>query len=325
MKYTVYKLYFTSPLHISDKGSRQVTDIWNYIHSDTLASMLSYAYGITKDDNIREFLEKIKISSAFPFVETGGKSTYFFPVPRGFGIKNADISIRKKVKKVRWFDKETWEIIIQGREPETFRNLEGKITGSFFTNNTESTGVIKKSFKTEIRMRVQISRNPAEDNLPYGNSGIYFINTEEEKSGLFFLVEKDEDNLIPDLLEVLKDTGIGAYKSIGYGAFYWEKDELEITFPEGSEYYTNLGLYLPQTPQELENSLTDYEITLRSGWVSVDGHMNLRRNGVYMFQEGSVFKFGAEAPEGNILKVVDKPIEIFRYGKGFFVPINKKL
>ncbi len=338
-RFTFYKLYFKGPLHIGSKPTGQLSGIENLIHSDTLASALASALALTgqlKDaEAIKNFLEGLTISSAFPFVDIKSNSEakkkyyYFLPAPKGF-VLSKDPDHRKIAKKVKWYDCASWQKILQG---EKLDFKEEHISGAHYVGGAKAKEIVGGITKKEERMRVQIPRNEGADAIPFSSEELYFKNDDKKKAGLFFIVPDTVDtDKLEFALDTLSDLGIGADRTIGYGHFEWKKIEgmpfLQEDFD--SDYYMSLGTYAPVSKEELEDfDPYKYDLLLRSGWITREGLLNVRRNSLYMFGEGSIFKTKNNNAKilykGEVKNVTPgepKEATTYRSGKTLFVKIK---
>ncbi len=104
--YKIYKLYFTSPLHIADRHADSSNSL-KTIQSDTLYAALMSCLAKTgttiPDDGDLGFT----VSSMFPYYQRGkdGTPAYFLPMPMQARMAElTDVSLAKKVKKMGWVD-----------------------------------------------------------------------------------------------------------------------------------------------------------------------------------------------------------------------------
>lgn len=367
MNVSVFLLYPRSPLHLARRGRGDLSDPDEIIHSDTLASALASALvqvGILKDsDAVQEFLEKIALSSAFPFVEKRSSARevirrFFLPLPKGV-VLSRDPTHRKTFKKIRWLEKRLFEKIIYKEPCNNKPHLQ--VSGPYaWTSNEEWIRDAVRLISEGEQLRVQVPRIRTADHEPQPYSITYRVWKEAPESGLrtglFFIACAPQERLhqIKQALEVLKDLGLGADRTVGMGTFTWQPlNTANEALPSTSKtkstaphYWMSLGMYVP--PEEvwkkwhkegLSRHIIAHELVLRSGWVSIPGFLNVRRNGIYMFAEGSVFKdLSANTPQkcihnlmpaGKVVDVTpDEPeelhksgIRIYRSGQTLFIPV----
>ncbi len=327
-KFKVYKLHFTTPLHIGDTRDDYSISLKTY-QSDAMYAALTSCLAkvgkeIPKDGDLG-----FTVSSLFPFYQKSenDKPVYFLPKLLKQKLpKLEDIGNAKKVKKVSWLDITYFEKLIGGNTLfENGKDLE-HIKGDFLTAST-----IERDFmSSQVSQRVTISRDLSEDAKPFYMDRIFF----KDKSGLFFMAYGNT-NLLDGALEVLKDEGIGTDRNVGNGYFTFTKEEIEIDLPE-SNYISNLSMFCPESETQLNDMLTDkavaYDFTKRGGWITTAPHNSIRKNTVHMFTPASVFKALKTTVDINIMgKIVDlNPAQsypgidhpIWRNGKSIFIPVK---
>ena len=100
--YKIYKLHFTSPLHIADRHADSSNSL-KTVQSDTLYAALTSCLAKTgatiPDDGDLGFT----VSSMFPFFQRSkdGKPVFFLPMPiQARMAELKDVSMAKKVKKI---------------------------------------------------------------------------------------------------------------------------------------------------------------------------------------------------------------------------------
>lgn len=342
--FTLFKLHFTSPLHLA-KGKSEYDSSEDILHSDTLKSALAVcALQLGIINEVESFLNTFKISSAFPFF----KEELFFPKPNFlnpetqlFTFENDEkqkVKQRKKVKKIKWIGKEYFEKLLQGK-PDIFVVDDNR-------NETFFSPKIKKDDKiyiSETQERVQISRvlGEGEDTQPYYVDRLYF----DKDAGLFFLLEtKDKDIIkkIENCLKLLGDNGLGTDKNVGNGQFSFSKENLDLPMIDNANYQINLSLYCPDNEElkEIKSKKENLSYTLlkRGGWLASPenpDHISLRKKSIFMFGEGSIFpknnkdlegKMVDLKPENEKLKEMKVSInhKIYRDGRSIFLGMKIK-
>ncbi len=327
-KFKVYKLHFTTPLHIGDARNDYSISLKTY-QSDAMYAALTSCLAkvgkeIPKDGDLG-----FTISSLFPFYQKNenDKPVYFLPKLLKQKLpKLEDIGNAKKVKKVSWLDISYFEKLIGGITLfENGTDLE-HIKGDFLTAS-----IIESEFiSSQVSQRVTISRDLSEDAKPFYMDRIYF----KEKSGLYFIASGDT-KLLDGALEVLQHEGIGTDRNVGNGYFTFKPDEIEIDLPE-SNFISNLSIFCPESETQLNEMLNDkdvaYDFTKRGGWITTTPHNSIRKNTVHMFTPASVFKASKTSTDIDIKgKIVDlNPSQsylgiehpIWRNGKSIFIPVK---
>lgn len=325
---TIYKLQFTTPLHIGDVHEDYSVSHQN-IKSDAFYAALTAVLakvGFNVPDNGDL---GIRISSLFPYYQKVNKddssqnAVFFFPNPLLQIVKpNWKREIVKRVKKIKWVEASLfWSMIFNiGKFWDTIN--EDVLKGQYLTG----ADIPDDFIKSELVPRVKVSRTQ-KDAVPFYMDRIYF----KDASGLFFIAQGDL-KLLEKGLNVLMHEGIGTDRNIGNGYFTWEKDTIEnVNLPE-STFITNLSLFYPENQEQLTSLLNDenvaYDFSTRGGWITTPPYNSYRKNKINMFTEGSVFKYqklNDIISIGKIEKInpTDLSInhQIFRNGKSIFFPI----
>ena len=330
--FKIFKLHFSSPLHIGDRHEDDGNSL-KTIHSDTLyaallACLAKIGHSISEDGDLG-----VVISSLFPYFQRNkdSKPVYFLPMPmRARPIELNDVSMVKKVKKVQWVDAPLYERILSGEDLSD--NYFTYIQESYLTKEQlpEDVNGSKEFVKSEVSQRVKIvNRTGKEDAEPYYVDKILF----KYESGLYFIVQGNTD-MLEIALKVLSIEGIGTDRNVGYGFFDFSKDELSIEFPKQANHQVSLSLFIPESKDQL-NKLMDsedvaYDFTRRGGWITTSPYTTLRKNAIYGFLPGSVFSLKDDETCSVIGKIVNLKPEvgeltpnhpIWRNGKAIMLPM----
>lgn len=330
MKFKVYKLQFKAPLHIGEEGIG-AEKIETYVHSDTLMGALVNMYALLgKEVNFSD--PPFKVTSAFPF----SGDLFFFPVPIGtlhhLMQEADDLSIVKKLKKVKFIEKSLFEKLLRG-EAFSLSEINWKLLKKFNQFLIPS-GVnsFNGVFSVSEVPRIRVDRG---DHSVKGGNIFYFSQLFfHERCGLFFLVDMADEHVeqFEAALSLLADEGLGADRNVGKGFFSWEKTEIELQIPENADSVYLASLYYPKF-EEISNKIdisnSYYKILTRKGFVFNFKLSGLRRSPVRMLEEGSILK----VKDGNDING-DNPVvipageqsefPIYRYGKAFYFPIIRR-
>lgn len=303
-QFTVYRLHFTSPLHIGDAREDYGISL-KTLSSDTLYAALTATLAkmgaILPDDGDLGCV----ISSMFPYRKDTQDTTltYYFPKPLGVRypkyLKPEDF---KKAKKMQWLDLPQFEKALYGQPIEVCDNPD--------------------FIKSEVSERVLVSRDYSEDSKPFYMDRVCF----EGNSGLFFLAEGDTA-AIDKALPLLALEGIGTDRNVGNGFFEYEKDSLSISLPHDTEYGISLSTFIPESKEQLTALLSNhssYELQRRGGWITTAPYNSIRKNVIYAFAAGSVF-YGIQSDAGRIVDLAPQGLvkhPIWRCGKALVLPIK---
>jgi CRISPR-associated protein Csm4 len=332
MTYSLIKLHFRAPLHIS-RGREQYESSEDILGSDAIKSAL-FACGLelfgADEMGGETFFNSFRISSGFPFC---GEEV-FFPKPMArlnLKVEKEEAAASKTIKKLRFLGKKYFEGCLAAKEqdvPEAHWLQKGRFISDLLPKDT-------LILKSELQQRVQVPAwGDGGDAKPYALERIYF----GEAAGLFFLTDAGPA-LRPRLeaiLRLLGDNGIGTDRSVGNGQFEHEWiEDFSLQTPEDAGHHLNLSLYLPTEAELKQTALADsaYLLKRRGGWIaSAANHeqRSRRKQAVFMFSEGSVFSrmkrsgrlidLKPEMPAG--MEPVNHPV--WRDGQALFIPIIKQ-
>lgn len=323
---TSVKVPFNSSLHLS-KGKSGLDTSFEVLHSDTLKSALFACalelFGeeaILRGGNGKAFFESFRISSAFPFA---GDELFFQKpewLPNTF-TENTDL--RKDIKKIRFFDKESFEALLNGKLNDFTK--EDIQHSKYYSKHK-----IEKPFVSESVQRVVVSRTSEQDPDTFLTERLFFA----ENCGLFCLMQFENENFKQEIIAALRllgDNGVGADKSVGNGQFIFKDLEpFEFQFTEKAGYQVSLSLFCPKSGEVQKQDFLEksaYSLTKRGGYVASHANFEqatLRKRSVFMFTEGAVFPNDATL-KGDVkdLKPSAAPEHaIWRDGRAIFFPYH---
>lgn len=319
--FSIYKLIFTTPLHISNCRDDYSCSLHTVGSDSLLAAVISCiakrGMTIPDDGDIG-----CTISSLFPFFynPTNKKETFFFPKPYTKRISSTYV-LQKKIKRIAWIDTYYFQKWING-EPEI---REDDIHNEFLTKDSCLDGHFIISQETS---RVSVSRTGLEDANPFVMERISFT----KGSGLFFLAIGNTDKLEQGL-DLLQYEGIGTDRNVGNGLFEYSKATIGLNVPTSS-YALSLSSFIPENREQLASLISDknssYNLSRRGGWITTFPYIGLRKNYIYSFNPGSIFKYPINdvTTMGSIYDLspkIEEPIHpIWRSGKSIFIPIKIK-
>ena len=192
----------------------------------------------------------------------------------------------------------------------------------------------KEFVRSEVSQRVTLmSRTGEEDAKPFYVDKILF----RYDAGFYFIAEGNT-SLLEKALHLLSMEGIGTDRNVGYGFFEYATDTLSIDLPKDANHQLSLSLFIPESKKQLEELLNServaYDFVRRGGWITTYPYMTLRKNAIYGFLPGSVFrKEDGDNATAVIGKIVDLKPEttdveithhIWRNGKTIMIPIKLK-
>ena len=336
--YKLYKLHFTSPLHIADRHEDESNSL-KTIQSDTLYAALISCLAKTGSAIPDKGDLGFTISSLFPYYQRGkdDNPVYFLPMPIQARISElSDVSMAKKVKSIQWVDVALYSRLLSGNSFfDGTDDFYPYIQESYLTKNVlpEDANGSKEFVRSEVSQRVSLqSRTLEEDAVPYYVDKILF----KYDSGLYFLAEGDTD-MLEKALSILSNEGIGTDRNVGFGFFEYSVENLALELPDDADHQVTLSLFIPESKEQL-NELLDsndvaYDFTRRGGWVTTYPYNTLRKNAIYGFMPGSVFSLKEGQTCASIGRIVNLRPEmgeltpdhpIWRNGKAIMLPVKLK-
>lgn len=313
MDYYLYKLNFTTPLHIGkSSGATSLDDGQMNIHADTLfAALCSEAVKVGKLEELYRYFSDnlITISDALPYK---GEELYL-PKPILYikEIKKTNkLANKKALKDLEYIPlsgfKNYLQFITQGTDfnPDNYKAIFGHMT---------------------VNSRVAIKGQTPP--LPYHVAAFNF----NKDCGLYIILKSKDSKgiaLFENLLNRLGLSGIGGKQSTGWGKFQVHQDQLhnelvDILKDQEAKYQMTLGTFLPKD-EELEQALTDswYSLLRRGGFVrsATYSSSQLKKRTIYMLAPGSCL---SSRYEGEIFDLsADGNHPVWRNGKTLFIGVN---
>lgn len=310
MAYSLYKLEFTSGLHIgTDTGGASLDDGRMTIHSDTLFSALCCeCSGKGCIERLYKCFSEgdIVISDALPYKE----SEYFLPKPVVYtgNFKNEGRpEVKKSLKSIEYIPLSLFDEYMRGLsgsriDTEQFKSNFGGLT----VNTKVAMGDIPQPYQLAFWNFVQ-------------NTGLYIIVKYQSSSDLSFF---------EDILAALGLSGIGGKQSSGLGKFNVKKEtlpsKLEVMLDDSdAEYQMLLGTALPNN-NELDNTLLGgwYMTIRRGGFVRSENYSNTQRKKrtMFMLSSGSCLKTRFDGDIFDLSEGGNHPV--WRCGKTLFAGVR---
>jgi len=310
MDYFVYKMYFSTPVHI---GNGTLASSENTIMADTLFSALCCETGNQKDIDKMVYMAKNKefiFSDAMPFI---GDELYIPKPMLVIKTENEGNSILKKAfKKLKYIPVSSIDTYIKGNIDPLEQNQKMKSLGKYGTR-TMSSSIDEEKMKTG-------------DMLPF-HVGIYHFT---EESGLYFFAgfENDEQKqFFEKLFLSLSYTGIGGKRSSGFGKFDFCVEDIPPNIKNRigvcKNQFMTLSVSMAQQ-NELEKSLQNarYLLTKRSGFIFSETYAQTMRKkkDFYCFKSGSCF---TNAFQGDVFDVSGNGNhKVYRYAIPLFMEVE---
>lgn len=342
MKYYLYTLKFSTPVHFGDAGSSLQDSSFTF-SADTFFSALCAEARLCFGDYLENFITKVKdgdilLSSLFPY--------YLLPAD-----EDSDDELQLYLPKPLLHDEEDHQMLKPFEEMKGIMQRRKKMENMKFvrvSNIKEYLLAKKHNSVYEYELPVFAERMTSEkvncrtaQPQPYTVGGYKFT----ERSGLYFIAgfKDDSDNeLLQKMTESLGYSGIGGRRSSGMGKFEMQQEPCEIQ-KQYAYYEDEKGLAImladetsrfqmsiaPIIPAESELSflgsedkMYSYQLLKRSGFIySVDMDCNLKRNTIYLMAEGSCFN---RRIAGTMPQFTYEGLKhaVYRNGIGMFVGLG---
>ncbi len=331
--YSLYKLRFTSPLHIGDcrgdYGNSLTTVASDTFYAAITATLAKLGKDIPDNGDLG-----FVMSSLFPFFQKdkASESVLFFPRPlRCKPFQADDPTDNKLLKKVAWVDKCSFEKMLAG---SSLGNIKEYIHKTFLssvkiadsTERDDSKEIKIDNFvHSQVVQRVKIEMG--KDTVPFYVDRVSF----RGESGLFFLAEGNVE-LLEEALPLLALEGVGTDRSVGYGQFEFEKEQLDMDVPDNAQYQMSLSNFIPESSEQLKGLVGDlkksqvaYDFVRRGGWITTPPYITFRKNVIYAFVPGSTFLGSDASAKGRFVDLKPeacKELPVWRCGKAIFLPTN---
>jgi CRISPR-associated protein Csm4 len=306
MKYTLYKLSFSAPVHF---GSGRLGKTMYTVYADTLFSAMCTEMQKVQSDGAKLLYEaavsgRLSLSDAMPY---SGR-TLFVPKPMTAieSKTEGDSGLKKEFKRLVYIPVDDLDDYLSGNYDPAPANKLLRELGS-------------------AAEQVRVSEGRGDDSLPY-SVGTYRFS---ENCGLYFICGADEEIQphVDDLMDSLSYTGIGGKLSSGLGRFdYTYKDVPDSflsRFQGGYSRYMTLSVCMAKEC-ELESVLdgAGYELIKRSGFVASPDYavMPVKKRDFYAFKAGACF---AKPFEGDVFDVGGSGAHpVYRYAKPMLIGIE---
>lgn len=275
------------------------------------------------------------VSSLFPFFKANEKSepTYFFPVPTsGLPLKNE--SLRDRIKHVQWLDGVQFRSLL---ETGFLKNEDvAFVQGKFYT--APNAGFEANFMQTDLHPRVYVPRvgETNDKNEAVSDTVIFYLERLffREGCGLFCLAQFDDESIKTDVetaLDFLQTEGLGTDRHVGHGQFEYKMDDFEAfaDLPV-SDFSLNLSLFCPESQAQLSTMLdpdrSRYSLLKRGGWITSEPDLSVRKDSIYMFREGGIFKTNLPSAgktwDLRPREVLGEGHPIWRVGRSLFLPVT---
>lgn len=336
MMYYIFTLKFLTPVHFGDTANGGGLDKFSIqCSADTLFAALCNEAANKGSDAVATLVKKtaegkIVFSSLFPYWRTADDDLYFYLPKPLLKLEQEEQQSAKSFEEI----KQLATKLKKQKKSTYIRASQINILLKYGGSNGQF--AVPEFVAPLVAGRVALRE---EKPLPYYVGSYVF----SKHSGLYFIlgVEHEEEfALIKDLLLSLGYSGIGGKRSSGYGKFELADDELEL-FDDGGVYDddTAIALMLYNEKSKYQMCLApvcpcvdeiavvkqgSYKLIKRSGFIASSAAKdNIKRNSIYMLQEGSCF---SERLRGQMLQQTVDGLahDIYRDGIGMFVGLKNE-
>ena len=302
MMYYIFTLKFLTPVHFGDTANGGGLDKFSLqCSADTLFAALCNEAANKGSDAVETLVKKtaeskIVFSSLFPYWRTADDDLYFYLPKPLLKLEQEEQRFAKSFEEIKQLATK-----LKKQKKSTYIRAS-QINSLLESGSSDRQFAVPEFAAPLVAGRVALRE---EKPLPYYVGSYVF----SENSGLYFIlgVEHEEEfMLIKELLLSLGYSGIGGKRSSGYGKFKLADDELEL-FDDGGVYDDDTAIALmlynekskhqmclaPVCPHADELAVVkqgSYKLIKRGGFIASSAAKdNIKRNSIYMLQEGSCF------------------------------------
>ncbi len=354
MQVEVWKISGSSGFHFGRHGLGQEETLTT-MPSDSLFAALINRLAVSGgaaavDAFVQPFKENsppFALSSTFPFA--GG--VLFFPVPFAAVGETAKEEDAKKYKRVQYVSEKLFRQLINGEKnlKEIYKDEnklgyassmsaseKSKLPDSILIDASETADLpdsIRKGetpiWRVEPRPRVTLGRAAQ-------NSAIYFTGsvTYAKNCGLWFGIawlqaDETRKKQVESLLAELGDSGLGAERSVGFGACNITP-QTAITLPNAEgKPWVSLSRYLPRKDETDSLKGGAYKIINVGGWLDSPVKRGQRRRAVNLLEEGATLSVARSVIPGEMADVSPlydrtNPLGHAVYRSGFALAVEWK-
>lgn len=336
MMYYIFTLKFLTPVHFGDTANGGGLDKFSIqCSADTLFAALCNETANKGSDAVEKLVKKtaegkIVFSSLFPYWRTADDDLYFYLPKPLLKLEQEEQQSAKSFEGIKLLATK-----LKKQKKSTYIRAS-QINSLLKYGGSNDQFAVPEFAAPLVAGRVVLRE---EKPLPYYVGSYVF----SEYSGLYFIlgVEHEEEfTLIKDLLLSLGYSGIGGKRSSGYGKFELADDELELfddggvydddtaialmLYNEKSKYQMCLAPVCPLVDEIAVVKQGSYKLIKRGGFIASSAAKdNIKRNSIYMLQEGSCFP---ERLRGQMLQQTVDGLahDVYRDGIGMFVGLKNE-
>lgn len=330
MMYYIFTLKFLTPVHFGDTANGGGLDKFALqCSADTLFAALCNEAANKGSNTVETLVKKtaegkIVFSSLFPYWRTADSDLYFYLPKPLLKLEQEEQQSAKSFEEIKQLATK-----LKKQKKSTYIRAS-QINSLLESGSSDRQFAVPEFAAPLVAGRVALRE---EKPLPYYVGSYVF----SEHSGLYFIlgVEHEEEfTFIKDLLLSLGYSGIGGKRSSGYGKFELADNDLMLyddgtaialmLYNEKSKYQMCLAPVCPRVDEIDVVKQGSYKLIKRGGFIASSAAKdNIKRNSIYMLQEGSCFP---ERLRGQMLQQTVDGLahDVYRDGIGMFVGLKNE-
>ena len=342
METAVYRLDLRGGFHVGQQGFAQ-EDAALHIPADTLFSAMVVAWREAGEE-VEKFLRPFEeghppflLTSAFPYAGP----IRFYPRPWcRFNLSSGETGLGKRLKKCRWVSEQIFARIVRYEPLDDLADARFFKQGGRVWMTGEEYAQLPTSLKDPDEEEAHLWKRGTVPRVALDRqthaSQVFHVGRVWYRpgAGLWFGV-RYRDPAWRDRLEralaLLGDGGVGGLRSLGNGAFTWERAAASLpSVGKGSDYVLTLSRFAPKGAEEIRALLDEgaaYGLEVVGGWSMGEGGARMRRK-VRLVGEGSLLRRVGD-PLGHLVDVTpaigDLGHRVYRYGFAFPVPVDRRV
>lgn len=314
-RYNIAIMHLVSGIHLGNGIGAEYDRSDSVIHSDTLSGALCSVYAANGGEDVKAFMDSFSISSAMPIYD----GRLFMPLPpdkQRIKIRGNE-SAYKRLKALRWIERELWENFAQKGKLEISEQMISDCGSAAVCGLGAGITILKHTLEQKVQVVF------GEDANPFFLDKVYL----GSKVSLAVLYKTNNEEQFRDVFNMLSYSGIGTYKSTGNGSFTLEFGEVEINSADDCSSSQLLSMWIPDKGECSSEVMSKscYKIVTRGGYMagSVEpSDRHLIKKSVKMIESGACI--AATDIKGSIVDLnnIECHHPIWRDGRAFCLPFK---
>ena len=296
--------------------------------SDSLFSAIVNNYRKLYPEDVEgdvENLRNLRLSSVFPAYG----SILFIPKPMtklGFR-KDQEKEIRERSKDIKKIDFISLKALDEHNKEKL--DIDNIIDKQFLITRDER-DLFKENKQQNLFVEITEEKIAIDRTKGITSKGdLFIVSYIKPRNGTYFYFLIGDDKIESSIkkklyvsIRLIADEGLGGERSSGAGLFdeiRIEDDAIFGNYTFDSDHRMSLSLVFPKDEREFRSS-ESYQLIERGGYICFMKGTGLRKKGILMMKEGSIFKGDVDG------KVVDvspnNEYDVYRFGRFFGIPIR---